>query len=176
MILLIDDAPKHMKEYLEELEDAGINFKFTHDPQNGIEIFKKYKSSIGLVVLDMIMPPPPILGNIQTSFGNRTGEFVAKRIKEIDKNVPIMILTNKSLSSIDLKGYKNIILCSKTETLPETFVEFLTQYLRHSGESKETLNENSNDIIVLEPNFYGIGINFNELIKRIKRIFNKSKP
>ncbi len=39
--------------------------------------------------------------------------------------------------------------------------------LRDKNESEESLLKKANDIILLQPNFFGIGININELIKRV---------
>ena len=45
----------------------------------------------------------------------------------------------------------------------------ILQALREKGDSEETLLEKANRSVLLQPNFFGLGVNINELIKRMSK-------
>ena len=79
-------------------------------------MFLQNTNKIKAVILDIMMPPPPILGDVATDFGLRTGETVLERIREKTDDIPVMVFTNLSLSKLNLPNYKLVEIREKRET------------------------------------------------------------
>lgn len=90
-ILLVEDDPNFgsiLKDYL-QLNDYKITLA-----RNGIEGFDKFqKESFDLCILDVMMP-------------YKDGFTLAKEIRDINEDVPLIFLTAKSLKTDMLRGFK----------------------------------------------------------------------
>ncbi|NQX84642.1 MAG: response regulator transcription factor [Flavobacteriaceae bacterium] len=90
-ILLVEDDPNFgtvLRDYL-----AMNNYDVVH-AKNGMEGFEKFKKSdFDLCILDVMMP-------------YKDGFTLAKEIREINTEVPIVFLTAKVMKEDVLKGYK----------------------------------------------------------------------
>ncbi len=90
-ILLVEDDISFgsvLKSYL-ELNDFKITW--IDDGKNAVEVFKRGK--FRLCILDVMLP-------------NVDGFTIAKEIRKLDSEVPLLFLTAKSLREDILKGYK----------------------------------------------------------------------
>ena len=90
-ILLVEDDPNFgriLKDYL------TINNYEVSLAVNGIEGFEKFnRSEFDLCILDIMMP-------------FKDGLTLAKEIREVNDNIPLIFLTAKNLKDDVLKGYK----------------------------------------------------------------------
>ena len=90
-ILLVEDDPNFgriLRDYLEMNDYDVVHAK------NGLEGFQKFKKEyFDLCILDVMMP-------------YKDGFTLAKEIREINKEVPIVFLTAKAMKDDMLKGYK----------------------------------------------------------------------
>lgn len=96
-ILIIDDEKAIRDLFKIALTDLGYKVLEASDGKEALEIYKAYKSSIDLVILDLIMP-------------EMNGRETLLRLKEIDPDVKILISTGYGDDNIvkDLR-YKNVL-------------------------------------------------------------------
>ena len=90
ILLVEDDANLSMvlKDYLEML---GYDAVLRNDGVAGLEAFKEF--DFGLCILDVMMP-------------KKDGFQLAKEIREINQNIPLIFLTAKTLKDDRITGFK----------------------------------------------------------------------
>lgn len=146
-ILVIDDEPEKFASYQEELESAGYSVKVMADPASGLEYFLGAQNDLEVVIVDLMMPPPAMLGSRLTEIGLRTGQVVFERIREENPTMPVVVLTNRSLSRVDLREDRYLVLREKRETpafaLPKVVERFLSSARRSEDGSKKEREEES---------------------------------
>jgi two-component system, OmpR family, response regulator len=127
-ILLVEDDPNLgllLKEYLNA---KGHNCSLATDGQKGYDTF--VKGNFDFLILDVMMPV-------------KDGFTLAEEIRGIDKKVPILFLTAKSLKDDTLKGFS--VGADDYMTKPFSMEELLVRMqaiLRRTGEDEEeTLGE-----------------------------------
>ena len=97
-VLLVEDEKKLSSLLKNAIGDSFYSFSVANNGVEGLKIFEKISPDI--VITDIMMP-------------NMTGLEMAKEIKNIDKSVPIIILSafseaDKFLGAIDV-GVKSIL-------------------------------------------------------------------
>lgn len=98
-ILLVEDEQKLASLLKDAIGDSFYSFTIAHDGKEGIDLFLKLLPDI--VITDIMMP-------------NMTGLEMAKKLKDINSELPIIILsafsdTNKLLNAIDVGIVKYFI-------------------------------------------------------------------
>ena len=89
-ILLVEDDPSLGPLLQEYLDAKGFETKLADDGKKGGDIF--FKGSFDLLLLDVMMPV-------------KDGISLAKEIRVVDKNVPIIFLTAKSMKEDTIEGF-----------------------------------------------------------------------
>ena len=89
-ILLVEDDPSLGPLLQEYLEAKGFETKLAEDGKKGSDLF--FKGSFDLLLLDVMMPV-------------KDGLSLAKEIRVVDKNVPIIFLTAKSMKEDTIDGF-----------------------------------------------------------------------
>lgn len=89
-ILLVEDDPSLGPLLQEYLEAKGFETKLADDGKKGGDAF--FKGSYDLLLLDVMMPV-------------KDGLTLAKEIRVVDKNVPIIFLTAKSMKEDTIEGF-----------------------------------------------------------------------
>ncbi len=89
-ILLVEDDPSLGPLLQEYLEAKGFETKLAEDGKKGSDIF--FKGSFDLLLIDVMMPV-------------KDGLTLAKEIRLVDKNVPIIFLTAKSMKEDTIDGF-----------------------------------------------------------------------
>lgn len=89
-ILLVEDDDSLGPLLLEYLEAKGFEVKLANDGKKGADVF--FKGSFDLLLLDVMMPV-------------KDGLTLAKEIRVVDKNVPIIFLTAKSMKEDTIEGF-----------------------------------------------------------------------
>lgn len=89
-ILLVEDDESLGPLLLEYLEAKGFETKLANDGKKGADMF--FKGSFDLLLLDVMMPV-------------KDGLTLAKEIRMVDKNVPIIFLTAKSMKEDTIEGF-----------------------------------------------------------------------
>lgn len=90
-ILLVEDDPNFGLILRDYLTIKGYNVTLSRDGIHGLNDFKS--NDYALCILDVMMP-------------RKDGITLAKQIKEIDAQMPIIFLTAKSLKEDMIKGYE----------------------------------------------------------------------
>jgi len=90
-ILLAEDDPNLGSVFTEYLELKGFKVNLCLNGEIGFQEFKK--SSYDLCILDVMMP-------------FKDGFTMAKEIRAVDKNIPIIFLTAKSMKEDVIEGFK----------------------------------------------------------------------
>jgi len=80
MILMIDDEEEILNMTKLQLENFGYKVLIANDGDTAVEIYKKKKNDIDLVLLDVIMP-------------NKTAKDTYKDLKEINPDVKILLIS-----------------------------------------------------------------------------------
>lgn len=89
-VLLVEDDPSLGPLLQEYLEAKGFETKLAADGKSGSDVF--FKETFDLVLLDVMMPI-------------KDGYTLAKEIRLIDKNIPIIFLTAKSMKEDTIEGF-----------------------------------------------------------------------
>jgi DNA-binding response OmpR family regulator len=79
-ILAIDDDPELLHLAKLALEGEGYFVHAVTNPADGIRFYQQYRQSIGLVLLDFLMP-------------KMNGDQVFAKLREIDPAVPVLLVT-----------------------------------------------------------------------------------
>ncbi len=90
-ILLVEDDPNLGLLLSEYLNAKGFNCTLKINGQEGYDAFVKH--SFDFLIFDVMMPI-------------KDGFTLAKEVRGLDKNIPILFLTAKSLKEDTLKGFK----------------------------------------------------------------------
>jgi len=80
MLLIADDAKDVRETTAEVLKVTGYDVLQAEDGLKALETFKAHQNDISLIILDIVMP-------------GYSGDQVAKLIREINPNVPIVFMT-----------------------------------------------------------------------------------
>ncbi|MCE3259272.1 MAG: DNA-binding response regulator [Bacteroidetes bacterium] len=129
-ILLVEDDESLGPLLLEYLEAKGFETKLANDGKKGADMF--FKGSFDLLLLDVMMPV-------------KDGITLAKEIRVVDKNVPIIFLTAKSMKEDTIEGFN--AGADDYITKPFSMEELLarvTAVLRRTNKVRSTESEEVN--------------------------------
>ncbi|TLS75976.1 PAS domain S-box protein [Mariprofundus erugo] len=79
-LLLVDDEEKLRKVLAEVLRHNGFSVREAHDGEQAVEMYRRYRHEIDLVLMDVVMP-------------NKGGVAAASEIRCMDEHVPIIFQT-----------------------------------------------------------------------------------
>lgn len=134
MILIVDDEPVRMEVYVEELELSNYQVELADNIDDALEYFEKRQEEITLLILDIMMPSGKLSKEKGIGRGLRTGIIFYKKIREDNKSLPIIILSN--LSKIDdqeieqeIQNNPKIKFFHKIEILPYQLLEEVKEML-----------------------------------------------
>jgi CheY-like chemotaxis protein len=125
-IMFIDDEPRRMQVYVEELEDAGHEVNFQDNVDSALTVLRNRSECFDLVVIDISMPSGAEYKFEDTDGGSRTGIALYDTIRKIWPDLKIMVFTNVSdrrvadrLANEDAQLFRFV---RKPDTLPFQFV------------------------------------------------------
>jgi DNA-binding response OmpR family regulator len=126
-VLLVEDEVKLSQLLKNAIGDNFYKFSVANDAYEGLELFKKMEADI--VITDINMP-------------NKSGLEMAKELKEIDADLPIIILsafsdTEKLLNAIDVGVVKYFIKPFD----PDELLEYIASLQERFGERSILLQD-----------------------------------
>ncbi len=129
-ILLVEDDDSLGPLLLEYLEAKGFEAKLANDGKKGADLF--FKGTYDLLLLDVMMPV-------------KDGITLAKEIRMVDKNVPIIFLTAKSMKEDTLEGFNAGAddYITKPFSMEELLVR-ITAVLRRTNKVRSTESDEVN--------------------------------
>src|ERR1043166_7751545 len=129
-ILLVEDDPSLGPLLEEYLEAKGFETRLAEDGKKGSDMY--FKGNFDLLLLDVMMPV-------------KDGFTLAKEIRLVDKNVPIIFLTAKSMKEDTIEGFN--VGADDYITKPFSMEELLarvTAVLRRTNKVRSTESEDVN--------------------------------
>ncbi len=90
LILIVEDNPAEATMVSDALEAEGYEVHSAKDGQEGMDHFKN--QPIDLVILDVVLP-------------DEDGYEIAKKIRAIDNDIPIIFLTSKNMKDDQVSGF-----------------------------------------------------------------------
>lgn len=136
MILLVDDDPRSLRAYCDELDYRRRSYRLVGSIDEAVRVLRQHAGEIELVVWDMMMPHGKTYVGEDHEGGLRTGELFYRSLRSVLPEVPAMLFTNRNVALLD-GPFRNDPLCAcrmKEELLPGEFVDFIEALLsRASG-------------------------------------------
>ena len=90
-VLLLEDEEILAKGLPTLLKDEGIDITGTESINEALELYSK--GNFDVVLLDIMMPPADNMDAEKLDYGRITGVEVARRMKIVDPNIPIVAFT-----------------------------------------------------------------------------------
>jgi len=136
-VLLVEDDPNLSEVIKDLLEMSGYEIKLCRDGSEAYLFFKKF--SFNICILDVMLP-------------KMDGFFLAEEIRRLNRDVPIIFLTAKSLKEDRIRGFK--VGCDDYITKPFSSEELVLRIeaIMKRYFNKERLGEDENEI------FYKFGL------------------
>ena len=91
-ILFIDDDYKRVSSHIEMLEIQSYIVNSVTSAKEALEEFKIHKGNYDIIILDIMMRKDEFTPE-ETHHGRTTGLVLLEKIREISKDIPIIILT-----------------------------------------------------------------------------------
>lgn len=132
-IMFIDDDPRRMGLYVEELVEGGYEVVFHAEVDAALAALENPTEKVDLVVLDISMPPGAAFKFEDTLGGSRTGLPLYDKIRSFRPDVKVVAFTNvpdRRLAEHFSK--EDIRLCRfvrKLDTLPSQFKELVDSFM-----------------------------------------------
>jgi CheY-like chemotaxis protein len=96
LILFVDDEQRYTDVYRKVLTEAGHTVEYHQSVDTALKYFKGNNERIELLVLDIMMPPSTAFKDSDTEVGLKTGICFFRVARELQPNLPVMVLTNVS--------------------------------------------------------------------------------
>ena len=134
MILFIDDEPRYVEAFRDELVDHGHQVTLIADVDKAITFLPVNGAEVELVILDIMMPPGRALGDTDTKKGQRTGVHLYQELRTLAPNLPFIILTNVSDPEVkkDFENESNCRFIQKYEYYPFEVVDIAQEMIDRS--------------------------------------------
>lgn len=139
LVLLVDDEPRILDTYVDELADVfnevgepKYEIKAISDTDDAWEYLETSGiSEVSILVLDIMMPPGERFQLFDTRQGLRTGERFFDQLRALAPTLPVIILTNVSDPRVR-QYFEKDPLCwfmTKREASPLRLVEHIGRVL-----------------------------------------------
>ncbi|MBL8173034.1 MAG: response regulator [Bryobacterales bacterium] len=141
MILLVDDDLYALGSYIRAIEGAGLEVTCRSGAEEGLAAFSEDAAQWECAIIDMMMPVPSGWDDDQGE-ELTTGLTVAKRIRSVRADLPIIFLTNIRDASVlqDVENFPGAKYLDKRELKAKDFVAKIHEMVRgsKSTEGSET--------------------------------------
>lgn len=131
-VLFVDDEinTKKMKSRCELISDYGIEVIGISEVDEVIPLVKNQESQIGIIIIDLIMPPKDYFSLEETDNGLMTGILLCKKIRENGITIPILIYSVRDFPIFgEYKLQYNIDLILHKLISTSDMVKILKKYL-----------------------------------------------
>jgi len=118
---------------VEMLNIEGYAVKFVISVKEALEEFRIHKDNYGIIILDIMMPKGEFTPE-ETHKGRTTGLVLLEKLREISKDIPIIILTVLRDPSVMEKARKlgaNEYLLKPQ--LPSRLIEVIERFIQKNG-------------------------------------------
>ncbi len=167
--MLDDDIRYGGKYYVESLQNRGFEVQPFWSTDKFMAFFRQ-DGHADLVILDVMMPPGRSLRTEQTRDGQLTGLVVARELRKLREQIPIVFLSSTPSAPYAemAKGFSNTLVpCAfleKSRTPAADLPNILAWYFK-TGKIQRGLFRRIVDSLMLEPNIAGWGIDLKKLVR-----------
>jgi CheY-like chemotaxis protein len=91
-VLFIDDDVKRIESHIEMMRIEGYDVEIQRSSQKGLEEFRTHKDNYDIIILDIMMPRGEFTQE-ETKYGRITGLVLLEKLREMSKDIPIIVLT-----------------------------------------------------------------------------------
>jgi len=132
-IMFIDDEPRRMKPYVNELEEAGHEVLFRDDIDSALKTLREPSEQFDLVVVDISVPAGLEYRYEDTDNGSRTGIALYDTIRRERPGQKVMVFTNVPDSRLAEQFAKEdgriCLFARKPDILPFQLVEMVEEFV-----------------------------------------------
>jgi CheY-like chemotaxis protein len=136
MILFVDDDPRSIRPYCDELELRGFECALVASVDEATRTLRRRKADIELVVLDMMMPSGKTYAAEDHDGGLRTGALFYRTLRNVLPDALAILFTNRNVDQLD-GPFKTDPLCEcrmKEEILPGELADHVEKLLGARGQ------------------------------------------
>ena len=133
MILFVDDEPRYVHLFLEELKYTGLQYAYMRKVDDALDYIEENPGAVQLLVLDIMMPPGRSFDSAQTRYGLDTGIRFFERVRRGSPDLPVIILTNVTDEKVArrFRAEPNCQFVRKLETEPFQLVDLIKETLEY---------------------------------------------
>jgi CheY-like chemotaxis protein len=126
-ILFVDDDATQMKYHVKRLRKS-FEIEVRGDVKRAFETFEASPEGWAGVILDVMMPPGDF--EAATPNGMQTGWFLLKQVREIDSQLPVLVLTNARNIALKqaFEAEPHVKVIEKLLITPETLLREAEQF------------------------------------------------
>lgn len=129
-ILFIDDDVKRVHSHTEMMGIEGYEIEMKTSAQEALEDFRIHKDDYDIIILDIMMPKDEFTRE-ETNFGRTTGLVLLEKLREISKDIPIIVLTVLRDPSVVEKARKlGVAEYLLKPHLPSKLIEIIRKYYK----------------------------------------------
>jgi DNA-binding NarL/FixJ family response regulator len=139
MILMIDDEPRGISSYKEELVLSGYRVVHERKVDDALRVLAREDAGLELVILDIMMPTGEQFRDDEAvQMGLRTGVRLYETIRAKAPALPVIILTNVSdpRTVERFSQERGCLFLQKTDCLPYELAEAVGKMLAPAGEPR----------------------------------------
>jgi len=140
-----DDIKSFARPYFDELRDEGYKNKIKTfvEPDSALACFRKHHAEFSCAIIDLMLPTGKTFSAEETGLGIRTGKFLITQLREIDKEIPIIILSIvHDRDIIDWASERQIVYMKKSDTFPRDLLARVRLLERELHENNSDLADN----------------------------------
>ena len=181
-VVLVDDDRICMPRALREFERQKIDFQYFQEADSCLA-FAQCNPEVALFFIDVIIPSQMKYSRRETDDFFTTGLFLARDIREIYSNHPIVFLSGAADADLVSKIKTTAEELGDCWYLPKTILikdsalaEIVTLYFKHGTGALARQRHFWQvvwECVTLQPNVFGIGINLNQLMESLYDRFNR---
>jgi CheY-like chemotaxis protein len=120
-----------MSYYCKALQQRGYAVKHCLDPDSALEYAKSNRFRIGIIILDIMMPPGEAYSHKDTNEGLLTGVFLFDDLRKYCEDVPVVVLTNvrNAATLNNLSGKSGTMVLQKKDCPPFELAELVAHLI-----------------------------------------------
>lgn len=172
-IAFIDDETTLTNYYLDALRSNGYGCRHFKSPDSCLTAIRSGKV-YDLFITDLMMPSYGTYTKAETSDGLKTGSVFTLDLRRIVPEIPVIVITNLNVEPVfadvksELADCPNVFVVRKAEFTPQILAESIHALLEDGLplEKRTNVLRRFWDSLLLEPNFFGIGV-------KIKKLFGE---
>jgi len=126
-VLFVDDEPRYVQAYVDDLRLAGITVHVAATVGNALSLFEQHRNRIDVLITDLIIIYDDVCSEAETNACRETGRVLFEAIRSTAPALPVVVFTNatdrESLHKITRQP--NCWLVSKQDEVPRVLTRLV---------------------------------------------------